>query len=109
MILLANQFRCSGCNKLFASDRLLRKHSTNHRRELTCPHCPVDEEGRGRCFAKPNDLKKHIDHVHSESRPFPCPETDCNYSAKTKSDLTQHIEAHTKKLWYFCEVSSAVF
>ena len=109
MILLANQFPCSGCSKLFASERLLRQHVANNSHRFTCSHCPVDEEGGGRCFSNSSHLKEHIDYVHSESRPFPCPEINCNYSAKSKSNLARHIEAHAKKLLYFCEVSSTVF
>lgn len=102
--IIANEFRCSECSKLLPTERLLREHVRYHRLVFTCPHCPIDEEGRGRCFPNTHSLGTHISYCHSESRPFPCPETDCSYSAKSQTDLSKHLEVHANTLWYCCEV-----
>lgn len=101
---VANEFRCSECSKLLPTERLLREHVRYHRLVYTCSHCPIDEEGRGRSFPNTHSLATHISYCHSQSRPFPCPETDCNYSAKSQTDLTKHLEVHANTLWYCCEV-----
>ncbi|XP_057373013.1 histone H4 transcription factor-like [Daphnia carinata] len=105
----ANEFRCSECSKLLPTERLLREHVRYHRLVYTCSHCPIDEEGRGRSFPNTHSLGTHISYCHSESRPFPCPETDCSYSAKSQTDLSKHLEVHANTLWYCCEVSGCDF
>lgn len=104
--IIANEFRCSECNKLLPTERLLREHVRYHRLVYTCSHCPVDAEGRGRSFPNTHSLATHISYCHSQSRPFPCPETDCSYSAKSQTDLSKHLEVHANTLWYCCEVRS---
>lgn len=103
-IKLANEFRCSECSKLLPTERLLREHVRYHRRVFTCTHCPMDEDGNGRTFSNTHSLASHIAYCHSETRPFPCPESDCSYSAKTQTDLTKHMEVHTNQIFYYCEV-----
>uniref|UniRef100_UPI0001751721 HUMAN ENHANCER-BINDING PROTEIN MBP-1 n=1 Tax=Homo sapiens TaxID=9606 RepID=UPI0001751721 len=45
---------------------------------------------------KPSMLKKHI-RTHTDVRPYHC--TYCNFSFKTKGNLTKHMKskAHSKK------------
>ena len=104
----ANEFRCSECSKLLPTERLLREHLRYHRMIHTCPHCPVDEEGRGKTFSNTNALNSHIAYCHSDARPFPCTEPDCKYSAKSQTDLSKHLEVHANTLWYYCEVSQLI-
>lgn len=102
----ANEFRCSECNKLLPTERLLREHVRYHRLVFTCPHCPMDADGNGRSFSSTHSLASHVAYAHSQSRPFPCPQTDCTYSAKSQADLSKHLEIHANTLWYGCEVST---
>ncbi|XP_055075356.2 zinc finger protein 40 isoform X1 [Misgurnus anguillicaudatus] len=59
------------------------------RGKYICEECGI------RC-KKPSMLRKHI-RTHSDIRPFHC--TQCNFSFKTKGNLTKHMKskAHSKK------------
>lgn len=107
-VFIANEFRCSECDKLLPTERLLREHVRYHRLVYTCPHCPIDEQGRGRSFPNTHLLTSHISYCHSDTRPFPCTEPHCTYSAKTQTDLNKHLEVHANTLWYYCEVSQPI-
>ncbi len=105
---IANEFRCSECNKLLPTERMLRDHMRYHRLEHVCSHCPTDKDGVGRSFSNAHALASHVAYCHSQQRPFPCPEPSCAYAAKTQADLSKHVDTHNT-LWYGCEVSSKIF
>ena len=100
----ANEFCCCECKKLLPTERLLREHMRYHRSDFICPHCPVDDDTQKRSFSSAHSLATHINYCHSELRPFTCTEPECNYSAKSQTDLNRHIEVHDNTLWYCCEV-----
>jgi len=69
----------------------------------------MDQDGNGRTFSNTHSLSSHIAYCHSETRPFPCPESGCIYSAKSQTDLTKHIEVHTNAIFYVCEEAGCDF
>jgi len=105
----ANEFRCCECKKLLPTERLLREHMRYHRSDFICPHCPADGDIKKRSFTSTHSLASHINYCHSDLRPFACTEPECNYSAKSQTDLNRHIEVHDNTLWYCCEVSGCGF
>jgi hypothetical protein len=65
---------------------------------ITCPH-----PGCGKQSGAPEYIKYHIRHFHNNVRLFHCPESRCDYAAKTQQDLNKHLKTGKHKQMISCE------
>ncbi len=77
--------RCSYCQKLFSTERLLRDHIRAHINVQQCPFCEMTATSA-------HNLRHHIRYKHSDDRQFPC--QFCKFRAKSANDLTSHMRRH---------------
>lgn len=74
---------------------------------------PTSPEGRpmcpmcGRDFPKPGNVKRHIQTVHENQRPYRCDECGKRFGHKTHRD--RHRKSHTPDLPYACQWCEARF
>ena len=80
------------CNKTFKSKVLLTQHKRRH--------FSVKSFGCNKCdkrFQSNSQLNNHKNSVHSNVRPFVCPQSDCNKRFKRSNALYDHkIRFHTR-------------
>jgi hypothetical protein len=63
-----------------------RKTGSNRKeKRFTCRFSACSKQ-----FASKPSLDKHVIRTHTNERPFPCPEVDCEYRGKIKADLQSH-------------------
>lgn len=125
-------FKCTICNKLLTSPKILTLHLQNHlpeeKRRLACPengcnrrfayqsalvnhslsHLSEEDRASFSCcdkkFANSSRLKSHIANSHSthEKREFIC--EICSKTFTTKSNLSYHLTTHTQDFQVQCEL-----
>ena len=83
--------KCSYCQKLYPTERILRDHMRGHINHFQCPFCDMT-------CPSATAMNRHIGYRHSDDRVFDCPYKDvededegCDYVAKTQNDLNKHI------------------
>ena len=81
--------KCSYCQKLYPTEKILRDHMRSHINHFQCRFCDMT-------CPSATAMNKHIVYRHSDERAFPCPfkdedEDGCDYTAKTQNDLTKHV------------------
>ncbi|XP_038065269.1 histone H4 transcription factor-like [Patiria miniata] len=87
-------YQCSHCSKIFASERLLRDHMRHHVNHYKCPHCDMT-------CTNPSMLKAHIKWKHDDERPFEC--QLCEHRCKSLSALRKHHATHTPGNLIMCD------
>ena len=80
-----NNLKCDQCQKIFPSQRSLKRHVSNmHEAKLhPCDFCD-------KLFSTEYQLQNHENSVHIRNRPFKCP--CCKNDYKTKGALFAHIK-----------------
>ncbi|XP_013777580.2 zinc finger and BTB domain-containing protein 24-like [Limulus polyphemus] len=108
--------KCSECDKNFRTSKALSIHmkTASHlkiagkidvekvqlEKPYLCAQC-------GAKFCARQGLQRHMQQLHCDLRPFECPY--CDYKCKCKTNLKRHIEFHTDKRRFVCEVCGAAF
>ncbi|KAJ8925191.1 hypothetical protein NQ315_001377, partial [Exocentrus adspersus] len=88
-------FLCSDCGKGFKTMVQLKNHEVTHKKPEDMPNwsvmrrCTICE----RFFANSKCLKKHIQSVHENFRPFIC--NICGHKTARKAMLELHLRQHT--------------
>ncbi|KAF7257813.1 Histone H4 transcription factor [Paragonimus skrjabini miyazakii] len=80
--------RCSRCQRLFATEKLLLTHMQRHVNTVKCPFCDMT------VFDK-TVLDRHILFRHTSEKPFACDQ--CDYRCKLACLLTRHVQLRHKK------------
>ncbi|KAL3282381.1 hypothetical protein HHI36_005566 [Cryptolaemus montrouzieri] len=78
-------YKCSQCSKLFATENLLRDHVRAHINQYKCSMCDMT-------CPKPSNLANHIKFRHMDYRPFKC--NLCDHASISKSNLEMHLITH---------------
>lgn len=86
-LLLERNYQCRDCFKEFPTEKLLKEHSRSHLNKFQCAYC-------GLSCQKKSVLARHIRYRHTNSKPFECSHTNCNYQGKSKGDLKSHMNKH---------------
>jgi hypothetical protein len=93
-------FKCSYCNKKFATERLLRDHMRAHVNHYKCPLCEMT-------CPVPSALAQHMAYRHFQVKSFGCDFEGCQYRAKTNADLRNHMRSHLPEdshdAFYHCD------
>ena len=96
----SQKFKCSYCNKKFATERLLRDHMRAHVNHYKCPLCEMT-------CPVPSALAQHMAYRHFQVKSFGCDYEGCQYRAKTNADLRNHMRSHLPEdshdAFYHCE------
>ncbi|XP_026323791.1 RE1-silencing transcription factor-like isoform X2 [Hyposmocoma kahamanoa] len=126
-------FKCSGCDRFFKRQSLLKRHEKIMHSDLLhekCPHCPAT-------FLSTEELEAHQQkHSNTGDRPFPCSlcdkrfrlnctldrhlavvhrnrrEFSCEYCPErfsTVSKLTRHVRSHAGERPYPCKYCDKAF
>ena len=102
----SQHFKCSYCNKKFATERLLRDHMRAHVNHYKCPLCEMT-------CPKPSGLAQHMAYRHFQVKSFGCDYEGCLYRAKTNADLRNHMRTHLPEdspdAFFYCEEDSCSF
>jgi insecticidal toxin complex protein TccC len=93
------KYKCDICSKNYASRSSLSMHKQIHRsEELTCDWPGCEYRTPSKYY-----LKKHIDNMHINLRPYVCDWPGCEYAAGVKSNLKVHILTHDKIKPFSCD------
>ncbi|KAL0984003.1 hypothetical protein UPYG_G00135770 [Umbra pygmaea] len=89
-------FSCSQCDKSYALQRTLQCHVARHHSgvRFPCKYC-------GKLFLSTSSLTRH-DLIHTQERPFKCPQSECGKSFKSKSEVKVHMRYHTGERPFKC-------
>lgn len=82
-------FACGECDRSFATQSTLTTHVRTHSGEK--PYV-CSEAGCHGSFSTSSSLKKHQRVAHVGDRPFPC--LQCDYAAKERKRLKEHMKIH---------------
>ncbi|XP_047464596.1 histone-lysine N-methyltransferase PRDM9-like [Mugil cephalus] len=92
-----SQFNCSDCGKSFINETSLKKHKMTIHERIRPYVCAVCQK----CFGQYNDLDRHLQSHHKQSKspgkinaalPFSCAE--CSLTFSSVDALQQHISEH---------------
>ena len=92
------KLQCKDCGKLFLTPGSYKLHTYTHQDgQFECATCK-------RTFAFKSQLDQHM-YNHTDTRPYHCPETDCEKSFSHEHDLKKHTKSHTGEVHYYtrCE------
>jgi hypothetical protein len=92
--------QCRQCLSWHANKALLRDHERRHFNRYKCVFCDMT------CVS-PSALSTHIRYRHLDSKPFKC--NFCEYRAKRRSDMKQHLKRHCSDAFYRCEEKGCDF
>jgi len=85
-------FHCGECEAIFKTPLELRTHDrrTHHvpEKKFRCDVC-------GKAFSVLCNLQRHL-MMHSDERPFSCPDSDCGARFRTKYHYQKHYRTHMK-------------
>ena len=86
------------CNKIFRSKAFLTQHKQSHSSGNTfgCDKC--DKRFKNNIY-----LGNHKRNVHTNYRPFVCPQSDCNQRFKQRSHLNRHKSTHSSDKPFKCQ------
>lgn len=92
--------KCSGCDKTFACEKILRRHEQRHGpKRFVCEHC-------SRAFAMMSQLKSHLN-THLVIKPYQC--HICNKTYSHKAPLETHIMQHTDPKPFKCTICPKMY
>jgi len=93
---------CPKCNKTLGTYRSYSTHVQNNCRteQFMCHICSMVVQSKQR-------LKNHVQYVHSDARPYMCPQCPKNF--KRKMDLQLHEETHNTVLSFSCDECGKAF
>ncbi|RZF33098.1 hypothetical protein LSTR_LSTR009827 [Laodelphax striatellus] len=92
-------FVCAICEKSFASEHLLNKHSNIHAPASLCQYC-------GKIFSHQHNMRTHM-RVHTGEKPYHC--SLCDRKFARKDHLARHIDTHTGVRPFQCKVCEKTF
>ncbi|XP_045470973.1 histone H4 transcription factor [Harmonia axyridis] len=87
-------YKCSQCFKVFATESLIRDHVRAHINQYKCPMCDMT-------CPKPSNLINHIRFRHINERLYQC--NLCEHSALSKQNLEQHLISHCTEMLMVCD------
>ena len=92
------------CNKRFKTNSHRIQHKSTHSsvKSFSCDECD-------KRFKTNSDLSSHKKFVHSNIRPFICPQNNCNKRYKRKSQLKEHKRIHCSDKPFECEECNRSF
>lgn len=90
LYITGNKYQCPICFSNFHSGGELVAHTKKHTGELQIP-CKLC----GKIYSSVHVLRRHIENIHSETRPRPFQCELCNYAASNKWHLKEHYRRHT--------------
>ena len=100
----AQELVCYVCKKSYSDRYSLRYHLRTHGigRQIRCELC-------GKNFTKQSRLTAHIDSIHNNIRPFPCPHCDKAFKARLhlENHMLQVIQGYTK-IEKFCQKNNNI-
>ncbi|XP_018309707.1 histone H4 transcription factor [Mycetomoellerius zeteki] len=100
ILLEAQGFRCSHCNKFYPTEGILRDHMRSHVFNYKCTLCDMSCES-------PSSLAKHVRYRHMSTRTFPC--QLCSHAAKSQQDLDSHMTVHTNGPNFSCYFEGCLY
>lgn len=89
---------CNICDKIFTSKNGFIRHYRIH----TGTFVKCSFSGCGRKFTTNFSLKKHVEMVHDDVRPYQC--CECPKRYKSNSHLTKHVETEHLKMRFLCPI-----
>ncbi len=99
------RYKCDfeGCTSTFSIKQSLVVHYKTHtgERELCC-HC-------GKAFTQKGALRRHIQVIHNEEKPYKCSFENCNAAFSRKNSLNVHCVEHTGKYPFTCTLCNKGF
>ena len=123
-----HKFQCTKCKTFCSSVKALNAHFKLCHRKLQCKECGkffltpgsyqlhkyTHQDGQFECatckktFPFKSQLDQHMP-SHTNSRPYQCPEKDCDQTFTHEHDLKKHIKSHSGEVHYFtrCDYSNA--
>ncbi|XP_052763385.1 transcription factor E4F1-like isoform X2 [Mya arenaria] len=99
-----NKYQCPICFNHFHSGSELVSHTQKHTGELhsECRIC-------GKVYSSVHVLRRHIENLHSETRPRPFKCQLCDYAAANKWHLKEHYRRHTGEQPFPCPICNKAF
>ena len=98
----SNKYKCTLCDKAYASSQLLKRHyNCAHKRDKNylCPYC-------GKRFLQAGGLNSHV-RTHTGERPYKC--EYCSESFKVQIALIVHRRKHTGETPFECDKCNKKF
>ena len=89
-----SQLKCTYCQKLFKTRRLLNLHCKRHVQNHRCIICSIATNSLW-------ELRRHVNTVHMKSRSHSC--NECGRTFSQKSDLNRHLAKHFTDEAHKCE------
>lgn len=100
------EFECDLCSKKFRTAYMLKVHSKIHRPPKY--FCEIDGCSKG--FRSLGTKKRHTIYIHSDERPFPCPNITCPKRFKFQKDAEIHYNHHhLRNFTHVCPVCDERF
>ena len=98
-------YRCAydNCEKAFKTQHDLAIHLHNHivQKRLECNVCK-------KLFSRMDYLRKH-QRIHTNTRPYECPEKDCGKRFILAGHLKSHLMSHSEERKFECSVCGSRF
>ena len=97
-------FNCPYCVTASSEEKSIIQHLKEKHNKIVFP-CKICKK----LLSRKQDLKRHINHAHGESKleNFQCPQ--CEYKTKRKENLNKHVKNKHEKAEYKCDICSKTF